>query len=186
VTLQSANDACPASILQRFIANPAGLATENTSCAAQVAPIHTVGSYPLKLAQAMAARPTAGNQVGRPGLQAASTALALVGDEISRFPLLTGFGTDIGLRGGQISFSRGKVLTISLHNARWVADATVSGTATWNQSTGFVSAQLTVTPALAATVRLTAQWRQYGLQNQLAVITGSQGGLRLAAVTPAP
>jgi hypothetical protein len=35
-------------------------------------------------------------------------------------------------------------------------------------------------------VRLTAQWRQYGLQNQLAVITGSQGGLRLAAVTPAP
>ncbi len=187
VTLQNANNGCPEQILQRFISNPAGLAHENTSCAARVSPIHTVGSYPLRLAQAVPARAVSGNMVGRRALQAASTALAVVGDEISRWPLFSG-GTDLGLRGGQISFSGagGSVLKISLHGARWVADATVSGTATWNQATDSVLAHLTVRPAGSAPVLLTARWRPFGGQNQLAVITGSQGGRHLAAVTPAP
>jgi hypothetical protein len=119
-------------------------------------------------------------------LQAASTALAIVGDEISRWPLLSGGGVDLGLRGGRITFSSGKVVTISLHDARWVANATVSGTARWNQASDFVTARLTARPAGASPVRLTAYWRPYGEPNQLAVITGSQGGKRLAAVTPAP
>ena len=186
VTLQDANDACPAQIFRRFISNPDGLAHENTSCAGRVSPVHAVGSYPLRLAQAMPARATAGNAVGQVALQAASTALASVGDEISRWPLLLGGGSDLGLRGGHVSFSGGNVLTISLRNARWVANATISGTARWNQATGFVTAKLTVTAIGAKPVKLTASWRVFGEQNQLAVITGSQGGLRLAAVTPAP
>src|SRR5712691_232689 len=133
VTLQDADDACPAQIFQTFLNNPAGLAHQNTSCAGRVAPIHAVGGYPLRLAQAQPAHATAGNQAGRPALQAASTALALVGDEISRFPLLDGIG-DLGLRGGKVGFSGGNVLRIKLTNTRWVADATVSGTASWNQS----------------------------------------------------
>jgi hypothetical protein len=131
------------------------------------------------------ARPTSGNAVGRVALQAASTAIASVGDEISRWAQLFG-GSDLGLRGGQISFSGGNVLKISLHNARWVANATINGSATWNQATDSVVAQLTVKPVGAAIVRLTARWRPLGDQKQLAVITGSQGGRRLAAVTPAP
>jgi len=185
VTLQNPDDACPARIFQRFIVNPGGLAHENTSCAAQVSPVHTVGSYPLRLAQAVPARPTKGNAVGRVALQAASTAIASVGDEISRSGLLFG-GSDLGLRGGQISFSGANVLRISLHNARWVANATINGTATWNRATDSVVAQLTVKAVGAAPVRLTARWRPFGGQKQLAVITGSQGGRRLAAVTPAP
>lgn len=186
VTLQDANDACPAQIFQRFISDPGGLAHENTSCAGRVSPLHTVGSYPLRLAQAVPARATAGNAVGRAALQAASTALASVGDEISRWPLLLGGGFDLGLRGGHISFSGGNVLEISLRNARWVANATINGTARWNQATGFVTAQLTVSAVGATPVKLTARWRAFAEQNQLAVITGSQGGLRLAAVAPAP
>jgi pimeloyl-ACP methyl ester carboxylesterase len=185
VTLQDANDACPAQIFQRFISNPDGLAHENTSCAGRVSPVHTVGSYPLRLAQAVAARPTAGNEVDREALQAASTALASVGDEISRWPLLSG-DSDLGLRGGHISFSGGNVLKISLHDARWVANATINGTASWNQAADLVTAQLTVSAVGAKPVKLTAHWRPFGEQNQLAVITGSQGGRRLAAVTPAP
>lgn len=185
VTLQDANDACPAQIFQRFISNPDGLAHENTSCARRVSPVHTVGSYPLRLAQVVPARPTAGNQVDRLALQAASSALASVGDEISRWPLLIG-GSDLGLRGGQISFTGGNVLTISLHNARWAAGEAASGTASWNQATDSVTARLTVTVVGAKPVKLTARWRPSGRQNQLAVVTGSQGGRRLAAVTPAP
>ena len=184
VTLQDADNACPAQIFQRFITNPAGLAHENTSCAGRVSPVHTVGSYPLRLAQAVPARATRGNAVGRPALQAASVALASVGDEISRWPLLV--GDDLGLRGGKVSFSGANKLTITLHNARWVANATINGSATWNQATGFVTAKLTVSPVGATPVKLTASWRVLGEQDQLAVITGSQGGRRLAAVAPPP
>ncbi|HWF79417.1 MAG TPA: alpha/beta hydrolase [Streptosporangiaceae bacterium] len=185
VTLQDANDACPAQIFQRFIVNPDGLAHENTSCAGLVSPVHTVGSYPLRLAQAVPARPTKGNQLDRAALQGASTALASVGDEISRWPLLSG-DSDRGLRGGHISFSGANVLEISFRDARWTAGAMINGTATWNQATDFVTAQLTVSLVGAKPVRLTAHWRPFGEQNQLAVIAGSQGGRRLAAVTPAP
>ena len=185
VTLQDANDGCPARIFQRFISNPGGLARENTSCAARVAPVHTVGMYPLRLGHAVAARPVKGNAVGRKALQAASTALASVGDEISRWPLLSG-GIDLGLRGGRISFSGTNVVKISLHNARWVAGETINGRATWNQAKDFVTARLTVRVLGARPVKLRAHWRPRGEQKQLAVITGSQGGRRLAAVTPAP
>jgi hypothetical protein len=67
-----------------------------------------------------------------------------------------------------------------------VADATIDGTARWNQSSGWVTARLTVHPDGAAAVRLTARWRQFGEQDQLAVISGSQRQRHLAAVSPAP
>jgi hypothetical protein len=185
VTLQDANDSCPASIYQRFVRHPADLASENTSCAGQVAPIHTVGAYPLRLADAVPATATRGNTAGRQALRAASVALASAGDEISRWPLLDD-GHDLGLRGGRVSFSGGNVLRISLSNVRWVTDATIDGTARWNQSAGWVTARLTVHPAGAAPVRLAARWRPFGGQDQPAVITGSQGQRHLAAVCPAP
>lgn len=185
VTLQDADDACPAQIFQTFINNPAGLAHQNTSCAGRVAPIHAVGGYPLRLAQAQPARPTAGNQAGRPALQAASTALDLVGDEISRFPLIEGFG-DLALRGGKVGFSGGKVVKIKLTGARWVANSTVNGTASWNQASGFVTAKLTVSLDGGQAVKVNASWRVHGGPKQPAVISGSQGSRKLAAVSPAP
>jgi pimeloyl-ACP methyl ester carboxylesterase len=185
VTLQDANDSCPASIYQRFVRHPAALASENTSCARHVAPIHTVGSYPLRLAGAAPATATRGNTAGRQARQAASVALASAGDEISRRPLLDD-DTDLGLRGGRVTFSGGHVVRISFSHVRWVANATIDGTARWNQQTDLVTAQLTVHPAGAAPVRLTARWRPFARQDQLAVITGSQAGHHLAAVAPAP
>jgi len=185
VTLQDANDACPASIYQRFVRNPARLDREDTSCAARVAPIHTVGGYPQRLAGAVPAAATHGNTAGRQARRAASVALAAVGDEISRWPLLDD-DTDLALRGGRVTFSGDSVVRISLSNVRWVANATIDGTARWNQQTDLVTADLTVHPGGAAPVHLTARWRPFGQQGQLAVITGSQGGRHLAAVAPAP
>jgi hypothetical protein len=186
VMLQDANDACPASIFQKFISDPASLKRINTSCAGQVAPIHTVGGYPLRLAEAVPAQASRGNAVGRTALQAASVALACVGDEISRFPLLSG-DTDLALRGGKVTFSGGNKLKVSFSDARWVGDATMDGTAVWNQATGWVNADLTVhITGVTAPLSLTASWRVFGEQDQRAVITGSLGGKRLAATAPAP
>ncbi len=90
VTLQDQDDACPASIYQRFVLRPGLLHSENTSCAARVAPVHAVGSYPRLLADAAPAAATRGNTAGRAARQAAAVGVASVADEISRFPLLSG------------------------------------------------------------------------------------------------
>jgi len=185
VTLQDANDACPASIYQRFLRNPAGLHRMNTSCAPRVAPVHAVGAYPLRLADASAARPSRGNQTGTKALQAASVAVAAVGDETSRWPQLSG-RRDLGLRGGTITFMPGRPLRMSFHSVRFVLDAAIDGTVSWNRQAGTVSARLTVHVPGAAPVRFAAHWRPFGAQSQLAIISGSQGSRRLVATTPAP
>ncbi len=185
VMLQDQNDACPASIYQAFIRRPSRLHQLNVGCAARVTPVHTVGTYPLRLRGAAPARARPGNTATPQALRAATVALASVGDEVSRYELLSG-NTDRGLRGGRIRFSGGNVIRISLRNVRWVTDASISGVALWNQSTGTVSAWLTVRPARGAVVHLTARWRPFGAQDQLAVITGTQGGHRLRAQALAP
>jgi pimeloyl-ACP methyl ester carboxylesterase len=185
VMMQDQNDACPASIYQAFIRRPSRLHQLNVGCAAQVTPVHTVGTYPLRLTGAVPARARPGNTATPQALRAATVALASVGDEVSRYELLSG-NTDRGLRGGTVRFSGGNVIRIALRNVRWVSDASISGTALWNQSAGTVSARLTVRPARGAVVHLTARWRPFGAQDQLAVITGSQGGHRLRAQAPAP
>jgi pimeloyl-ACP methyl ester carboxylesterase len=186
VTLQDANDSCPASVYQTFVADPAGLPTQNVSCAAKIAPVHTVGSYPLHLAQAAPARRAAGDKAGRQALQAASVAVDAVGDEISRSAYLVS-GTDLGLRGGHVTLRQTATgVTMRLVAVRWVTDATIDGTATWNQATGAVTARLMVYPRRGAAVRLTATWLVFGQPDQYAVITGSQGKAALAARCPAP
>jgi hypothetical protein len=185
VMLQDQNDACPASIYQAFLRHPGKLRQLNVSCAARVTPVHTVGSYPVTLAAATPATARPGNAAGGQALRAAATGIAAVGDEISRYELLSG-DTDLGLRGGKVAFSGGNVLAIALRNVRWVTDATISGTAQWNQSAGTVIARLTIRPAHGPAVRLTARWRPFGAQRQLAVITGWQGSRRLTAESVAP
>jgi pimeloyl-ACP methyl ester carboxylesterase len=185
VMLQDANDACPASVYQRFILDPGNLPHENVSCAGRVTPVHTVGTYPRRLADAVPVKPLPGNIAGRRARQAASVALAAVGDEISRYPLLSG-RHDLGLRGGTVTFTPGRQLLISLRDVRWVSNARIDGTARWDQSSGWVLARLAVHPATGPEVRLTARWRPFGAQNQPAVIHGHAGTHRLAATSPAP
>jgi len=185
VTLEDANDACPASIYQAFVADPANLRHQNVSCAASVAPVHTVGTYPLRLAEAVPAKAAAGNKASRTARQAAAIAVAAVGDEISRSADLVS-GTDLGLRGGTITLSEGNELTFSLQAVRWVTNATIDGTAVWNQTSGVVTARLVVHLNRGAPVHLVATWQPFGEPRQYAVITGSEDGRALRARCPAP
>ena len=185
VTEQDGDSGCARSIYQRFVQDPGGLPGESTSCAGQVAPIHTVGSYPRRLADVTPASPRPGNQAGRQALRAATAALASVGDEVSRWPLLSG-NQDLGLRGGRVTFSGGTDLKITLRRVQWVSGALIEGNAIWDQSSGWVTARLTVHPDGGAVVRLSGRWQVFGRQRQPAVIHGSQGGRRLAAQCPAP
>ena len=185
VTEQDPGSACAMSIYRRFVADPGKLSSQGTSCAGRVSPVHTVGTYPERLADTVPAIPLPGNRASRRALQAASVAVASVGDEISRWPLLSG-DRDLGLRGGTISFTSNRGLRISLRHVRWVTDALIDGTATWNTTSGWVTARLTVHPDGGRLVRLTARWRPFGAQDQPAVIRGQQGTWPLAADCPAP
>jgi pimeloyl-ACP methyl ester carboxylesterase len=185
VTEQDGNSGCAMSVYQRFVADPGRLRSADISCASRVAPIHTVGRYPRRLAEAIPATPRPGNRAGRQTLRAVTVALASVGDEVSRWPLLSG-GRDLGLRGGRITFSGGTDLKITLRRVRWVRDAVIEGTAFWDQSSGWLTTRLTVRPDRGPVVRLTGRWRAFGTQRQPAVVYGSTGGRRLAAECPAP
>jgi pimeloyl-ACP methyl ester carboxylesterase len=185
VTEQDGNSACAASIYRRFVADPRDLARQNTSCAGRVAPIHTVGTYPLRLGDAAAATAARGNRAGPTALRAATVALASVGDEISRWPLISG-DVDRGLRGGRVTFTGGNTLRIRLHGVRWVTNATVDGSAWWNQASERVLARLTVRPRRGAVVRLTARWNVFARPGSPAVISGTAGRAHLAATAPAP
>ena len=184
VALQDANDACPASIYQRFVLDPGNLQHENTSCAARVTPVHTVGAYARHLAGVAPAAPAPGNAAGRRARQAAAAALASAADELNRFPLLAG-NKDRGLRGGTVTFSTGHGLLATLHGVRWASGARTDGTALWDPATGQVTARLAVRYG-GGTVRLTARWLLFAAQDQPAVITGTAGPRRLAATMPAP
>jgi hypothetical protein len=187
VTEQDADSACAMSIYRRFTARPGQLARLDTSCAARVSPVHAVGRYPRRLALAALATARPGNAAGWRGLAAATIAVDSVGDEISRWPLLSG-NVDRGLRGGTVRFRPGPGgrLRITLRGVAWVTGAPVAGTASWNQSSGWVTAHLTVRPSGHRWVRLTARWRPFGAPARLAVIRGFQGPRLLAAVAPAP
>jgi pimeloyl-ACP methyl ester carboxylesterase len=182
---QDENNGCALSIYRRFVRDPGGLASQDTSCAARITPVHTVGADPRLLASAVPAPAARGNTATPQALRAVTVALASVGDEISRWPLLSG-GQDLGLRGGQVSFTPRRVLRIGLRGVRWVTDATVTGTAWWNQRSGWVTARLAVRPAHGAVIRMTARWRPFGSAGQLATVTGTQGGRRLDAAALAP
>jgi pimeloyl-ACP methyl ester carboxylesterase len=185
VTEQDGNSACAATLYRRFVADPGRLAREDTSCARRVAPIHTVGIYPRRLGAATAATPARGNQAGATALRAATVALASVGDEISRWPLISG-NVDRGLRGGAIAFSGGNQLQIRLNAVRWVTDAAITGRAWWNQTSHRVLARLTVRTASGRVIRLTARWRVFARPGDRAVITGSVGRAHVAATAAAP
>jgi TAP-like protein len=182
---QDANNGCALSIYRRFVRDPGGLASQDTSCAGRITPVHTVGADPRLLAAAVPATAAPGNAATPQALRAVTIALASVGDEISRWPLLSG-DHDLGLRGGQVSFTPRRVLRIGLRGVRWVTDATVTGTAWWNERTGRVTARLAVHPAHGTVIRMTARWRPFGAAAQLATVTGAQGQRRLAATAAAP
>ena len=90
------------------------------------------------------------------------------------------------MRGGRVAFRAGRLLRIRLSDVRWATDTMINGTAWWNQAGDRVVARLVVRSRTGPAVRLTARWRPFGAQAQLASITGEQGGRRLVAVAPAP
>jgi pimeloyl-ACP methyl ester carboxylesterase len=176
---------CASGLVQRFIADPAGLKRMNASCAKRTPEVRVVGNFPATLSHVTPATARRGNQVGRTGLRLAAVGEAAVGDAVWRWY----YGDGVkgwGLRGGTFRITGGsRALGIHLSKVRWTSGARVSGNVRWNQVSGRVRAWLTVTGPHAGSATVKVRYFDYRA-HATAIVSGRYRGHRLAATMPAP
>jgi pimeloyl-ACP methyl ester carboxylesterase len=176
---------CASGLVQTFISDPGRLKQMNASCAARTPEVRVVGSFPATLSRVTPATARAGNQAGPAGLRLAAAGAAAVGDAVWRWY----YGDGVkgwGLRGGTFTFGgSGSVVTIALTRVRWTSDTKVSGTVRWNQVSGRVQAQLTITGPARAAASVQLRYFDY-VRHSRATLSGRYRSQRIAATMPAP
>ncbi|MGV4926700.1 alpha/beta hydrolase (plasmid) [Streptomyces sp. BHT-5-2] len=139
-------EACGQLLYRQFLRAPAtALKRLDTSCTQHTPAVPTLADYPTRLADTTPATPAPGNQARPAALRAAAVGASALSDAIARSGYLT-HGSDTGLRGGTWTVSGVPQAHFTLTDVRWVTDATVNGTASWDQANGAVTAHLNVTP----------------------------------------
>jgi hypothetical protein len=120
---------CGKSLVRRFFADPAGLQSLDTSCAAKVPAVRTVGTFPATLRDVTPARGS-GSRVLR---QRAAVALAAAGDAAIRYNYVEG-DRDLGLRGGRVHYrpGHGSSYVAHLQQVRWTGDTIAIGNVTFS------------------------------------------------------
>ncbi|WP_042416608.1 alpha/beta hydrolase [Streptacidiphilus anmyonensis] len=177
-------EACGQNLYRQFTADPGALASLDTGCTGSTPPIPTLATYPEQLADVVPATAQPGDQAGPDALSAAATGVATVDDALGRWGYLDS-GRDSGLRGGSWSASGNGRTTFTFSAARWVADASTSGTAVWDRSDGSVTARLTVRPAQGPDVTVNASWNTFAADPTV-TLTGTSSGAPLLATMSTP
>jgi hypothetical protein len=176
---------CASGLVRQFVRQPERLHSMDVSCASRIPEVRVVGDYPRRLSGATPATPRKGNQAGSAGLRLAAVGAAAVGDAIAQWWYLPG-SRGHGLRGGWFTTEGDTSVRLDLHKIRFVADAVVVGRATWNTSTGQVSANVKVKGPGGITTTLRMRWDDLARRPR-ATLTGRTGsGARVAATLPAP
>jgi pimeloyl-ACP methyl ester carboxylesterase len=176
---------CASGLVRRFVRHPGRLHAMDVSCAAAIPEVRVVGEFPRRLALATPATPRPGNRAGAAGLRLAAVGAAAVGDAIAQWWYLPG-SRGHGLRGGTFTVDGDEVVTLTLRRARFVTDAVVDGTATWNTTTGKVTARVTVKGPGRATATLRMHWNDLARRPRASIAGHTGSGLRLVAGVPAP
>jgi pimeloyl-ACP methyl ester carboxylesterase len=137
---------CGRHLVREFVQAPRRLRSLDASCAAHVPPIHTPGAFPQRLAGASAARVASGH--APPWVRRAATVAAeAVGDATQTWWSATG-DSGAGLYGGRFrGTENGSRVHLTLRGVRFVADAAVSGSGTWDIASGRVRVTVSVTTA---------------------------------------
>jgi pimeloyl-ACP methyl ester carboxylesterase len=171
---------CARRIVRSFVQAPARLGRIDTSCADAIPPIHTPGSYPRTLADAPAARLAAGPDPGERARRAATVAAGALADAAMR-NFYGFYRRGPGLRGGSFRFSPGRQgrAEFQFHAVRFVSDATVAGTGSWQTSgSGRLRGDLVVRQGSGPPVRVKLKWDE---RTRLARATVGDSALELPA-----
>ncbi|WP_034091823.1 alpha/beta hydrolase [Streptacidiphilus albus] len=175
---------CGDDLYRQFVTDPAKLDSLDTSCTASTPPTAVLGEFPLELADVAQPTVESGNQAGPDGLRAASVGASTVADAMARSGYLDG-SKDLGLRGGSWKVTGSNTLKFTLTADQWATDASVSGTATWNLTTGAVDATLTISYDGGHTATVDAAWNTLHTLTP-AQLTGTADGDSIAAAVAVP
>jgi len=177
---------CGSTLVQEFVADPQALESLDAACAANVPPIHTVGTYATRLSE----EPPLHTGDGAPAadLELAAAAVSTAGDAIARYAAIEA-RLDHGLAGGTVKASHGGSL-LTLHDDRLIPEVAVSGTvrltpAAEPEDGQTVLATLTAKAPGMRRASFTASWTTAGAGAQ-AQLVGSVGSQPVAGSMPAP
>ncbi len=163
---------CGARLVRHVVATGSNAVPDDlAACADEVPPIRAVGSYPRSYLRT----PLPPGAPDDPAARVAVTAVATVADVIDRW-WQTYLDHGRGLRGGTFRFTGDEPVRMTLKDVRLVDDLPVSGTATWDPSTGMVRATLRV-PRSHGVDSVTASWN--------ATDADAQASVRLSGSSPA-
>ncbi|MYT28175.1 MULTISPECIES: alpha/beta hydrolase [unclassified Streptomyces] len=188
-------EACGQSLYRQFLRAPAAaLHHLDTSCTRHTPAVPTLTDYPTHLTDTTPATPAPGNQAHPAALRAAAVGASALSDALARSGYLP-HGHDTGLRGGTWTLTGTPQAHLTLTDVRWVTDATVNGTATWDQTNGTVTAHLTITPDTETNtdtntgpgpgITIDITWNTL-TPNTPASISGTAGDAPLHATLPSP
>ncbi|HEY5389525.1 MAG TPA: alpha/beta fold hydrolase [Solirubrobacteraceae bacterium] len=179
---------CGSTLIRRFVATAKSLDAAQAACAGAVPPIHTVGSYPSKLAEQAPLRQALGGKATTEQLQLAAAAVATAGDAIVRYDA-TEAKRDHGLAGGAvIAAHEGARLT--LKRDALIRGVAVSGTVRLAPSAIASDGQEAIATLSIKTqglprASLKASWTTAGA-NAHAQVLGTVGKQPVAGTMPAP
>jgi hypothetical protein len=180
VTALEDYDRCTSVIVRRFVATErAG----DTTCASRYNEVREVEAFPERLADAAPA--PQGKTVQSPVLdrRLATVVSGTVADVLPRW--FTNYdGTGVGLRGGRFGYSGWDVVRFRLKELRWTSDVAVSGTLTWNRTTGWITADVTATGSHTESGTFHLRWRDWDTHAR-ARVTGTVSGRPLDLTMPA-
>jgi hypothetical protein len=176
---------CASGLVRQFVRQPERLHSMDVSCASRIPEVRVVGDYPRRLSGATPATPREGNRAGSAGLRLAAVGAAAVGDAIAQWWYLPG-SRGHGLRGGWFTVEGDTSVRLDLHKIRFVADTVVDGRATWNTSTGQVSANVKVKGPGGITTALRMRWDDLARHPRATLIGRTGSGARVSATLPAP
>jgi len=173
---------CGDQLVQAFVKAPASLDSMDTSCAAAVAPVHTVGGYAESLAQVVPLTPAPSNTGSVQLLRLGAAAVATAGDVVARFADTLG-SLDHGLHGGTSrAFDNGARFTLN-------GDVLVPGVAVSGEvsvTATMVSAKVTAKATGRVTATFHISWAVGGGPGALAHVTGTSSGPTIVGSTYAP
>jgi hypothetical protein len=137
------------------------------------------------LANGASSPPGPDNQAGADARRLAAVGAAVVGDSIWHWWYAPG-DSGRGLRGSTWQIVGGDLgYDMTLTNVKWTDDTSVTGTGTWDQETGHITASVTVTGPDGVSVSVQLGYDDYE-PGSVASITGTAGGKALVAAVPAP
>jgi hypothetical protein len=139
--------------------------------------VHTAGSYPRRLADAVPATLVSGPALGVERRQAVTVAAGALADAPVRY-WFSGEAHGFGLRGGTFTAKGYPLVRLKLREVRFVADAPIIGSGSWRFSDGATRGTLAVLLPNDDVVHVRLAWDQ---RSRLARARVGSSKLRLPA-----